>query len=185
MKATPERTLVIASLFLLLCAGTASTDETTRKITTLVSGGSLADGRSQIEKDVIEECIVSLPSEGDLEAIVDVRSKYMKSIGGDPSANRSVRTFTATVTVPFLVRQKQLVIVTTSSVEKSEPVIKEVTGRFDSAVEFSSNPENGDAFAGQGLVQEYYFSTQEKAIEDAMRRARAWLKQKRSVMCKG
>ena len=184
MKFSSARGLGITALMLLIGSGTALGDETKRKITTFVAGGTLADGRSQIEKDVIEECIVSLPGESDLEPIVDVRSKYMKSINGDKEANRSVRTYTATVTVPYLIQQKQLVIVTTSSVEKSEPVLQEVTGRFDRTISFSSNPENGDHFAGQGLVNEYYFSSERLAVDDAMRRAKAWLKQKRSVMCK-
>jgi hypothetical protein len=126
---------------------------------------------------------LSLPKESDLEPIVDVQSRYMKSINGDMEANGSVRTYNATVSVPYLVRQKQLVIVTTSSVEKSEPMLEEVAGRFDRSVEFMSNPENGDQYAGRGLVHEYYFSNEQSAVDDAMRRARAWLKQKRTVMC--
>lgn len=185
MMTSAARKFAIASLILFFMSGTVMADETERKITTFVAAGSLADGRSQIEKDVIEECIVSLPDEGELEPIVDVKSKYMKSINGDPEANGSVRTYNATVTVPFLVQQKQLVIVTTSSVEKSEPVIEEVSGRFERAKTFSSNPENGDQYAGRGLVNKYYFSSEAKAVDDAMRRAKAWLKQKRSVMCKG
>ncbi len=176
-----------AALIILSCvlapALAATADEVERRITTVVSGGTLADGSSQIEKQVIEECVSSLPAVGDLEPIVDARSKYMRSINGDVEANGSVRTYSATVVVPFVVTQKQLVIVTTSSVEKSEPVLKEVEGRFDRSVSFSSNPENGDSFAGSGLVKEYYFSTEAAAIEDAMRRARAWLKQKRAVTC--
>jgi hypothetical protein len=173
----------IATATLLLLCGSAGGDETKRKITTFVAAGSLDDRGAQIEKQVIEECIVSLPNEGDLEPTVDVKSKYMKSIAGDPQANGSVRTYTAELTVPYLVQRKHLVIVTTNSVEKSEPVIKEVSGRFEDAKTFASNPENGDQYAGRGLVNEYYFSNEALAVEDAMRRAKAWLKQKRSVMC--
>ncbi len=173
----------IVSLCLVGLTGLAGADETERKITTLVAGGTLADGRSQIQKQVIEECVLTLPNEGDLEPIVDVKSKYMRSINGDDAANGSVRTFNATVSVPYLVRQKQLVIVTTSSVEKSEPVLEEVVGRFDRSIEFRSNPENGDQYAGRELVHEYYFSNEQSAVDDAMRRAKAWLKQKRTVMC--
>ncbi len=185
MPIASKRACLIGLCCLLAVSITATADEVERKITTVVAGGTLADGSSRIEKQVIEECVSSLPKEGDLQPIVDARSKYMRSINGDVEANGSVRTYTATVTVSYVVRQKQLIIVTTSSVEKSEPVLKQVEGRFDRSVSFSSNPENGDSFGGTDLVKEYYFSTESQATEDALRRARAWLKQKRSVMCSG
>lgn len=182
---TPGMSAVVTLLLLFVASSNPSrADETQRRITTVVAGGTLADGQSQISKEVIEECIVSLPNASDLEPIVDVQSKYMTSIGGDDTKNGSVRTYHATVTIPYLIKQKQLVIVTTSSVEKSEPVVQEVSGRFDRSIEFSSNPQNGDRFAGRELVHEYYFSSEQKAIDDAMRRAKAWLKQKRTVLCK-
>ena len=74
---------------------------------------------------------------------------------------------------------------TTNSVERSEPVFREVDGRFDRVVQFKSNPENGDAYSGRALVRNYYFSSEQVAIDDAMRRAEAWIKQKRAVMCPG
>ncbi len=152
---------------------------------TLINAGAAADGKSQIQTEVIEECVQSLPNASDLAPVVDAQSKFMKSIGGDSEANASVRTYNAVVDVHYVVRQKRLVIITTSSLDASEPVIKEVVGRFDRSIQFSSNPENGDRYAGRDLVLEYYFSTEQGAVEDAMRRARAWLGQKRSVMCDG
>ena len=183
MRVHRVRTGLVALWAVLAVPHAAAADDVERKITTVVAGGTLADGSSQIEKQVIEECVASLPEESDLEAVVDAQSKYLRSINGDPGANGSVRTYNATVTVPFVVRQKQLVIVATSTVEKSEPELQQVDGRFDRHVSFASNPENGDSFAGADLVKEYYFANQAGAVEDAMRRARAWLKQKRTVMC--
>ncbi|MCP4038977.1 MAG: hypothetical protein GY944_25465 [bacterium] len=165
-----------------LCAAPAFADEVKRKITTIVAG-PLPSGGSKIEKQVIEECVLSLPNESDLAPVVDAKSKYMRSVNGDAEVNGSVRTYSATVVVPALIQQKQLVIVATSSVEKTEPVLQEVVGRFDRSISFTSNSENGDHFGGRDLVKEYYFSNEKLAIEDAMKRARAWLKQQRSVMC--
>ena len=68
--------------------------------------------------------------------------------------------------------------------ERSEPVFREVDGRFDRTIQFESNPENGDMYHGRALVNEFFFSTKQKAIDDSMRRAAAWLDQKRTVMCK-
>jgi len=173
----------LVGLALMIATAPASADETKRKITTFVAGTNHADGRSQIKSEVIEQCVLSLPNESDLEPIVDARSKYMRSINGDDAANGSIRTYNATVTIPYVVKQKQLVIVTTSSIEKSEPVIEEVSGQFDRTIEFNSNSENGDHYGGRELVHEYYFSSARMAVDDAMKRARAWLKQQRAVMC--
>lgn len=179
---TSNTRALLAAGFALLIAAPGLADDVTRKITTVVAG-NLPEGASKIDKQVVEECIASLPKESDLAPVVDAKSKYLRSINGDDSVNGSVRTYSATVVVPYLVRQKQLVIVTSASVEKSEPVLQEVIGRFDRSITFTSNPENGDHFGGRDLVKEYYFSNEAAAIEDAMRRARAWLKQQRSVMC--
>ena len=134
----------IATATLLLLCGSAGGDGTKRKLSTFVAGGSLDDRGAQIEKQVIEECIVSLPNDGDLEPIVDVKSKYMKSIAGDAQANGPVRTYTADFTVPYLVQRKHVVIVTTNSVEKSEPVIKEVSNRRDTLRGFGPRGESHD-----------------------------------------
>ncbi|HIF95360.1 MAG TPA: hypothetical protein EYQ60_19920 [Myxococcales bacterium] len=164
-------------------AGTAAA-ESERQTVTLINASSAADGQSQIKSQLIEECIQSLPNASDLEAIVDVKSKYMKNIGGDITVNHSVKTYTAVVNVTYVLRQKQMLIVTTSSIEHSEPVLEAVVGRFDRTKQFRSNAENGDECAGMGLVPECYFSSEPRAADDAMKRAKAWLKQKRPVMCK-
>jgi hypothetical protein len=141
----------IATATLLLLCGSAGGDGTKRKITTFVAGGSLDDRGAQIEKQVIEECIVSLPNDGDLEPIVDVKSKYMKSIAGDAQANGPVRTYTVDFTVPYLVQRKHVVIVTTNSVEKSEPVIKEVSNRRDTLRGFGPRGESHDEQGMQAI----------------------------------
>ena len=141
----------IATATLLLLCGSAGGDGTKRKLSTFVAGGSLDDRGAQIEKQVIEECIVSLPNDGDLEPIVDVKSKYMKSIAGDAQANGPVRTYTAALMVPYLVQRKHLVIVTTNSVEKSEPVIKEVSNRRDTLRGFGPRGESHDEQGMQAI----------------------------------
>jgi len=141
----------IATATLLLLCGSAGGDGTKRKLSTFVAGGSLDDRGAQIEKQVIEECIVSLPNDGDLEPIVDVKSKYMKSIAGDTQANGPVRTYTAELTVPYLVQRKHVVIVTTNSVEKSEPVIKEVSNRRDTLRGFGPRGESHDEQGMQAI----------------------------------
>lgn len=179
------RTMIQAGLLclaLVVLAGNASAEDPKHWIMSLVDGNNFA-GASKIETQVIEECIQSLPQLSDLEAVVDAKSVYMKNINGDLKANHSVRTFNASVVVPYTVRRKVLLVVTTASIEGSEPTIQEVEGRFDESVAFRSNPENGDQFSGRELVLDYYFSKRELAAEDALRRASAWLKLQSSVMC--
>ena len=164
-------------------AGAAIANDSDRKTVTLVDAGGIANSGSNIKSQVIEECILTLPKASDLAPVVDAKSKHMKGIDGDKAANASVRAYSAVVDVPYMVKQKQVVIVTTSSVEGMEPLVKEVDGRFDRTVRFESNSANGDRFFGRELAKEYYFSTKQGAIDDAMMRAKAWLKQNKTVMC--
>lgn len=176
--------LVLVSFALLIVANGAVADHVERSINTFISAHSAADGSSKIEMEILEECIKALPRPDQLEPIADAKSKYLKHIGGDANRNESVRTYTASVDLSYAIYQRQLIVITTSSIEKSEPVMKEFNRRFDRSAHFESNPENGDQWAGRNLVKEYYFSTEQGAIDDAMKRATAWLKQKNSIICK-
>ncbi len=164
-------------------AGSAVAEEPRKSIATIVATESPADGTSQIHTEVLEECIMTLPTLEQLQPVTDARSEFLKAINGDIENNASTRTFSATVSVTYSLYQKKLVVVTANTVEKSEPVLREVDGRFDQSVVFESNPENGDSFAGRDLVKEYYFSTPEGAAADAMRKAEAWIKQKQALLC--
>ena len=161
----------------------ALADDTQRAITTIVGARSNSDGSSKIDSQTIEECIQSLPSASELEPVVNAQSKFLKMINGDINDNRSVRTYSAEINLTYVIYRKRLIVVTTSSIEKSEPVFKEVDGRFNETQSFTSNSQNGDAYAGREYVHDYYFSTPEAAIADVTQRAKAWLSQKRSVMC--
>jgi hypothetical protein len=174
-------------LLLVVCsvgfAAAALADETSRSVHAIVAAGTAADGSSQIEKQVVEECIMDLPTMNELRPVTDSTARFMKAIGGELEDNRSIRTYSATIELTYVVYQKTLIVVTTSSIERSEPVFREADGRFDRSIVFESNPENGDMFAGRDLVKEYFFSTEQRAVEDARRRAQAWLEQKGAVRC--
>ncbi|MCX7727112.1 MAG: hypothetical protein N2053_09725 [Chitinispirillaceae bacterium] len=47
---------------------------------------------------------------------------------------------------------------------------------------FTSDPSNGDIYAGRSRRQ-YYFSTAEAAAKDVKERAAAWIKQQQAVIC--
>ncbi|MEE3328792.1 MAG: hypothetical protein VX252_15740 [Myxococcota bacterium] len=168
----------------MILQSTAIAETPQRALTTIVGATSSADGSSQIDSQTIEECILQIPTASELEPVVNAKSRYLKMINGNIDDNRSVRTYSAEIDLTYVIYRKRLVVVTTSSIEKSEPVFKEVDGRFDETQSFVSNSENGNAYAGREYVHDYYFSTAEAAIDDVMKRAKAWLKQKQSVMCK-
>ena len=174
---------IVLLLQALIFAGTAISDDTQRAVLTVVGATANADGRSQIDSQTVEECILKLPTASELEPVVNAKSRYLKMINGDIDDNRSVRTYSAEIDLTYVIYRKRLVVVTTSSIEKSEPVFREVDGRFDASQSFVSNSENGNAYAGREYVHDYYFSTPQAAIDDVMQRANAWLKQKQSIMC--
>jgi hypothetical protein len=174
--------IVIVSILGITTVGLAQ--ETHRDVHTIIDAGTSADGTSQIQKEVVEECIMKLPTLDDLQPITDATSKFLKAINGDKDRNESTRTYSAVIELTYVVYEKTLLVVTTNSVERSEPVFREVDGRFDQTARFESNSENGDMFHGRDLAKEYFFSTEQGAIDDAKRRAKAWLEQKRTVMCK-
>lgn len=180
----PRHLLLLLLSFGLVLAGPGWADDKQRAMMTVVGATANADGKSQIDSQIIEECVQSLPTASELEPVVNAKSKYLKMINGDINDNRSVRTYSAEIDLTYVIFQRRLVTVTTSSIEKSEPVFKEVDGRFDQSKQFVSNSENGDAYAGREYVHDYYFSTAEAAIKDVKSRANAWLKQKRATMCK-
>ena len=179
-----SRSSLLVLFCLVLIPGISGADDKQRAMMTVVGATANADGRSQIDSQIIEECIQSLPTAAELQPVVNAKSQYLKMINGDINDNRSVRTYSAEIDLTYVVFQRRLVTVTTSSIEKSEPVFKEVDGRFDHSEQFVSNPENGDAYAGREYVHNYYFSTADAAIKDVKSRAEAWLRQKRATMCK-
>mgnify|MGYP001349676394 FL=1 len=179
-----SRSSLLVLLCLVLIPGISGADDKQRAMMTVVGATANADGRSQIDSQIIEECIQSLPTAAELQPVVNAKSQYLKMINGDINDNRSVRTYSAEIDLTYVVFQRRLVTVTTSSIEKSEPVFKEVDGRFDHSQQFVSNSENGDAYAGREYVHNYYFSTADAAIKDVKSRAEAWLRQKRATMCK-
>ena len=180
------KTIAYSSLFLAMAccgitAGQGAKDKTERKTVTVVSGTG-ADGSSEISREAVKECIVSLPSVGALEADVKSESEYLREINGDAAKSEWVKTYTASISINYMVYRKDLLIVTTKSIEGKDPVLKEVEKRLPKSREFVSNPANGDLYAGKSNRQ-YYFTKSEDAVKDAKARAVVWLKQQAPLQC--
>ncbi len=150
---------------------------------TIIHGQSTADGKSEVGERILEECIVSLPQTEDLVPEISSESHFLKEINGDPSRNDHVKTYNATVEINYLIYQKVLVVVTTSSIKGQEPVMKVMEKSLKQSKRFVSNSSEGDLYAGRSRRQ-YYFSTPEGAANDVKKRAAIWLKQQAAVTCK-
>jgi len=163
--------------------GKTNDPETQNKNVTIITGHSSADGKSEVREQLLEECIVSLPGESGLEAVVQSQTPYLKEVNGNQAQNDFVKTYSATIDINYMVYQKVLFIVTTSSVSGVEPTMKVMEKRIQHGIQFVSNPLNGDIYAGRSR-REYYFFTSEAAVADARKQAQIWLKQQAPVVCK-
>jgi hypothetical protein len=155
---------------------------TENKNVTLVQAASSVDGKSDVSEKLLEECIVSLPRVQDLEAEVTSQVAYLKEINGDQNKNDFVKSYYAILEINYMLHQQSLIIVTTSSIQGQEPVMKVVEKTLRQSKRFESNPTEGEYFAGRSLRQ-YYFPTAESAIADVKQRAAIWLKQQYAVIC--
>jgi hypothetical protein len=156
---------------------------TENKNVTLVSAASTVDGKSDVTEKLLEECIVSLPRVEDLEAEVTSQVAFLKEINADPGKNDFVKSYHAVIEINYMLHQQSLIIVTTSSVQGQEPVMKVVEKTLRQSRLFESNPADGDHFAGKSNRQ-YFFPTAEAAISDVKQRAAIWIKQQSAVICK-
>jgi hypothetical protein len=154
---------------------------TERKTVTFVNAGN-AQGGTEIAKEKVKECIVALPAADALEPDVTSDSRFLKEINGDPAKNEWVKTYTARLTINYQVYKKDLLIVSTKSVEGMEPTMKDVEKRLPESKEFVSNPDDGDTYAGRSNRQ-YYFTKKEEAANDVKARAKVWLKQQAPLVC--
>jgi hypothetical protein len=180
MKFTTTMFLCASALCL---QGYGENGVTQNKNITVLSGQSTADGTSEVRERVLDECIVSLPKAEDLEAVVAADARYLKEINGNPAQNDFVKVYLATIDINYMVYQKTLFIVTTSSVPALEPNMKVMEKNIPRSKRFESISSNGDLYAGRSR-REYYFSTAEAATADARKQATIWLKQQAAIVCK-
>jgi hypothetical protein len=157
-------------------------NDAVNKNVTIIKSQSTADGKSELNERILEECIVSLPKVDQLEPEITSDSKYLKEINGDPSKNEFVKMYTASLEINYMIYQKVLVVVTTNSIQAKEPVMKVMEKNLKQSKSFVSNSSEGDLYAGQSHRQ-YYFSSPEAASNDVKKRAAAWLKEQSAVIC--
>jgi hypothetical protein len=174
----------LASLVLLGAAHAGSADATTRtenKNITVVKAETTADGSSSIAREKIQDCILALPDPERVEALVSSEAVYVQGINGE-KRNDWIKSYSARLDVTYLTREKDLVIVTTRSVQGQPPVFREVEKTLRHTETFVSTPAEGDTFGGRS-DRRYYFTTAEGAVKDVKARARVWIGQQAPAVC--
>jgi len=178
-----KRSFFAAALFCAVFAvGTLFAQNKSGKMVVL-HGSANVDGKSTITEEVLEECIVSLPSLKELEADVTARTEYLKEINGEAGRNDHQKVYTASVRVSYKVRQKLLIIITQNSLDGTPPVTRnEERIIMKETAPFESDPGEGNIFAGRSN-RKYYYSTPDAAADNAKKRAQIWVSQQQNVLC--
>jgi hypothetical protein len=174
----------LASFVLLGAAHAAPGEAATRtenKNITVVTAESSADGSTAIAREKIQDCILALPDPERVEALVSSEALYVQGINGE-KRNDWIKSYSARLDVTYLTREKDLIIVTTRSVQSQPPVFREVEKTLRHTQTFVSTPAEGDAFGGRS-DRRYYFTTAEGAIKDVKARARVWIGQQAPAVC--
>jgi hypothetical protein len=152
------------------------------KTVTVISAEGKFDGRSEISRETVKDCIAALPDPSGLEPEVTSENIFLREINGDANKNEWVRVYTAKLEVHYLQTKKEMLVVTTRSVQGQEPVFKEIDKSLHQSKAFMSDPANGDLFAGRSKRQ-YYFAKPEDAVKDVRERAKSWINQHKAVLC--
>src|SRR5690606_27766261 len=172
----------LAAAYGLSLGAGAPKEKVERKNITVVTAEGKADGSSEISRETIRECIVTLPKADALEPDVVSESRYLKEINGEPNRNEWSKVYTARIDINYMLYRKDLLIVTTRSIEGREPTMRDLEKRLPQSKEFVSNPADGDTYAGRSNRQ-YYFAKAEDAVNDVKKRAQVWLKQQAPLLC--
>ena len=182
------RNLVIPNAAAILALGalfgiSSAATKTENKNVTYIDAQSSADGSSEVRRELIEDCILSLPDPQSVEPLVSSEAVYLKEVNGEKGHDDWAKAYTATLEISYLTSEKEMLIITTRSVQSQQPIIKEVNKSLQHTKTFSSNPTEGGTYAGQSNRQ-YYFTSAEDAVKDVRNRARIWIQQQKPVLCK-
>jgi hypothetical protein len=157
-------------------------EKTENKNITVVTASSTSDGRSEISREKVEDCILSLPDPEKMEALVSSEAVFVQGLNGDAGRNEWIKSYTARLDITYMTREKDLIIVTTRSVQGQPPVFREVEKMLRHTQTFLSNSTEGDAYAGRSN-RRYYFTSAEAAVKDVKDRARVWISQQAPGVC--
>jgi hypothetical protein len=174
--------LALAMFASLAPLASAQSAKTENKNVTFVAATATADGSSDISREKVEDCILSLPDPMKLEAQISSQAVYAQGINGVAGKNEWIKSYAARLDITYMTREKDLIIVTTRSVQGQPPVFREVEKMLRHTQTFTSNPTEGDAYAGRSNRQ-YFFTSADAASRDVKERARVWISQQAPAVC--
>ena len=166
----------------LVAPGFADEARTENRNVTVVTASSSSDGSSEISREKIEDCILALPDPMKLEPLISSQALFAHGINGVAGKNEWIKSYTARLDITYMTREKDLIIVTTRSVQGQPPVFREVDKTLRHTQTFTSNPTEGETYAGRSNRQ-YYFTSAESASRDVRERARIWIAQQAPAVC--
>ncbi len=152
------------------------------KNVTVIAAQSSADGGSEVRRELIKDCILSLPNPDEVAPQMSSEPVYLKQVNGETGRDEWAKAYTAKLEINYLTVEKELLIITTRSVQGQKPIIKEVEKKLRHSQLFTSDPSEGSTFAGQSHRQ-YFFTKAEDATKDVRDRAKVWLQQQKPVLC--
>ena len=158
-------------------------ESTQNKNITFIEGKSSADGSSELRRELIQDCILSLPNPDSVEPQMTSEALYLKEVNGATNTDGWAKSYTAKLEINYLTSEKELLVITTRSVQGQQPIIKEVDKTLRHSQEFVSDPTEGGTYAGQSHRQ-YYFTNAADAKKDVRERARIWIQQQKPVLCR-
>jgi hypothetical protein len=165
-------------------AAVAQATTTQNKNVTLVTASSTSDGSSEITREKVQDCITSLPDPDKVEALVSSEALFVQGVNGVAGRNEWIKSYSARLDITYMTHEKDLIIVTTRSVQGQAPVFREVDKTLRHTQTFVSNQTEGDAYGGRS-DRRYYFTTAEGAVRDVKNRARIWISQQAPGVCPG
>jgi len=182
-------TLVLtAGVILVPLQQSSRADDAARKVqetknVTFIAAQTSADGSTEVRRELVKDCILSLPNPDEISPQMSSENLFVKEVNGEAGHDDWIRSYTAKLEINYLTIEKELLIITTRSVQSQAPVIKEVEKQLKHSEVFTSDPSQGDVYGGRSHRQNY-FSKAESATKDVRERAKIWLQQQKPVLCK-
>jgi len=148
----------------------------------LVNTNHVADGKTSIHREVLESCVEKLPAIKDLQVDAVPRNLYLKNIMNDPNREGMTKTWTAEVTIPWMLRQKVLLVISSNNVNSGDPRTETIERKIPQSTTVSADPQYSDFFAGMN-PRTFHFSDSATAANFALRDAQKWLQKQKPLQC--
>lgn len=166
---------ILFSIFALLSVAISQ-----EKTIAIVSQAGVAT--PEIRRDLVEDCIQSLPSAETLNPVTEAKELFLKHRKGVNGDNGHTKVWTARIRLGYLVRQKHLYVASSGGVQAQPVQFREALSSFQTEELIESHPGDSDFMAGAN-PRTYYFISSEQAAASARKRAQQRLTELRGRLC--